>query len=79
MIREELDRAICDALIGLGSHSVAVVSESLITRHLKSIPEVKNAVKKAWLSLEGLKDQLEAVSHGEEIPTWPVFIVAEEA
>ena len=78
-IKGELNRAICDALIGLGSPSVAVVSESLIARHLRSIPEVKNAVKKAWLTLEGLKDQLEAVSHGGEIPTWPVLILAEEA
>jgi hypothetical protein len=79
MIKGELNRAICDALIGLGSPSVTVVSERLITRHLKGIPEVKYAVKKAWLSMEGLKDQLEAVSDGEEIPTWPVLILAEEA
>lgn len=71
VIKGELNRAICDSLIGLGSPSVTVVSES--------IPEVKNAVKKAWLSLEGLKDQREAVSYGEEIPTWPVLILAEEA
>lgn len=79
VIKGELNQAICDSLIGLGSPSVTVVSERLITRHLESIPEVKNAVKKAWLSLEGLKDQREAVSYGEEIPTWPVLILAEEA
>jgi hypothetical protein len=78
MIKGELNRAICEALIGLGSPFVAVVSERLITRHLKSIPEVKNVVKKAWLSLEGLERQLEAASRGLEIPTWPVLILAEE-
>jgi hypothetical protein len=79
MIKGELNRAICDALIGLGSPSVTVVSERLITRHLKSIPEAKDAIKKAWLSLEGLKRQLEAASRGLQIPTWPVLILAEES
>lgn len=78
MIKGELNRAICDALIGLGSPSVAVVSEGLTTRHLKSIPEVKDTVKKSWLSLEGVKRQLEVASRGLEIPTWPVLILAEE-
>jgi len=78
MIKGELNRAICDALIGLGSPSVAVASEESTTRHLKSIPEVKDAIKEAWLSLEGLKRQLEAASRGLEIPTWPVLILAEE-
>ena len=57
---------------------MAVVSEELTKRHLKSIPEVKDAIKEAWLSLEGLKDQLEAASRGEEFPTWPILILAEE-
>jgi len=78
MIKGELNRAICDALIGLGSPSVAIVSEGSTTRHLKSIPEVKEAIKRAWLSLEVLKRQLEAASRGLEIPTWPVLILAEE-
>jgi hypothetical protein len=78
MIKGELNRAICDALIGLGSPSVTVASEGLTTRHLKSIPEVKDAVKKSWLSLEGVKRQLEVASRGLEIPTWPVLILAEE-
>jgi hypothetical protein len=78
MIKGELNRAICDTLIGLGSPSVAVVSEGLTTRHLKSIPEVKDAVKKSWLSLEGVKRQLEVASREQEISTWPVLILAEE-
>ena len=43
-----------------------------------SIPEVKDAIKKAWLSVRGLERQLEAASRGLEIPTWPVLILAEE-
>ena len=78
MIEGELNRAICDALIGLGSPSVTVASEGSATRHLKSIPEVKDAIKKAWLSVKGLGRQLEAASRGLEIPTWPILILAEE-
>ena len=75
----ELNRQICEALIGFGSPSVAVVSEGLIERRLRSIPEVKDAIREAWLSLEGLGRQLEAASRGEVIPTWPVSILAENA
>ena len=78
MIEGELNRAICEALIGLGSPSVTVASEGSATMHLKSIPEVKDAIKKAWLSVRGLERQLEAASRGLEIPTWPVLILAEE-
>jgi hypothetical protein len=78
MIEGELNRAICDALIGLGSPSVTVASEESTTRHLKSIPEVKDAIKKAWLSVKGLERQFEAASRGLEIPTWPILILAEE-
>ena len=70
-------RQICEVLIGLGTPSVAVVSEGLIERHLKSIPEVKDAIREAWLSLGGLKRQVEAASRGEAIPVWPVSILAE--
>ena len=74
----ELNREICDALIGLGSPFVIVASERSATRHLRSIPEVKDAIKKAWHSVRGLERQLEAASRGLEIPTWPVLILAEE-
>ena len=76
-IEGELNRQICEALIGFGAPSVTVVSEGLIERHLKSIPEVKDAIIEAWLSLEGLRRQVEAASRGEEVPTWPVSILAE--
>jgi hypothetical protein len=54
-----------------------VVSEGLIRRHLKSIPEVKDAIREAWLFLEGLGRQMEAASRGEAMPTWPVFVLVE--
>jgi phosphoenolpyruvate synthase/pyruvate phosphate dikinase len=78
IIKAELNQVICDSLIELGSPSVAVISEGSIASHLKSIPEVKDAIKKAWLPLEGVKRQLEVASRGLEIPTWPVLILAEE-
>jgi hypothetical protein len=78
-IEGELNRQICEALIGLGATSVAVVSEGLIKRRLKSIPEAKDAVREAWLSLEGLMRQAVAASRGEVIPLWPVSILAENA
>jgi hypothetical protein len=78
-IEGELNRQICEALIGFGAPSVTVVSEWLIERHHKSIPEVKDAIRGAWLSLEGLRRQVEAASRGEEVPTWPVSILAEAA
>jgi hypothetical protein len=74
----ELNRQICEALMALGAPSVAVVSESLVRRHLKSIPEVKDAIKEAWLSLEGLRRQVEAASRGEVMPTWPVYVLVED-
>jgi hypothetical protein len=76
-IEGELNRQICEALIGLGAPQVAVVSEGLIRRHLKSIPEVKDAIREAWLFLEGLRHQMEAASRGEAMPTWPVFVLSE--
>lgn len=73
----ELNRQICEALMALGAPSVAVVSESLVRRHLERIPEVKDAIKEAWLSLEGLGRQVEAASRGEVMPTWPVYVLVE--
>jgi hypothetical protein len=78
-IEGELNRQICEALIALGASRVAVVSEDLTRRHLKNIPEVKGAIREAWLSLEGLGRQMEAASRGEATPTWPVFILQESA
>jgi hypothetical protein len=77
-IEGELNRQICAALIRLHTPSVAVVSEWLVERHLKSIPEVKDAIREAWLYPEGLARQVEAASRGEEVLTWPVSILVED-
>lgn len=76
-IKGELSQEIFDALIEIGAPWVIVISEGLIRRGLGSIPEVKDAIREAWLFPEGLKRQVEAASRGEEIPTWPVSILAE--
>jgi hypothetical protein len=77
-IEGELNRQICETLIALGAPSVAVVSEGSIQRRLKSIPEVKDAIREAWLSSEGLRRQMEAATRGEPTPTWPVFVIVED-
>jgi len=76
-IKGELSQEIIDALIEIGAPWVIVISEGLIRRGLGSIPEVKDAIREAWLSPEGLRRQLEAAFRGEEVPTWPVVILAE--
>jgi hypothetical protein len=76
-IEEELNRALCQALINLGASEVVVLSEDLTKSGLKSIPEVQVAVRDAWLSLEGLARQIEAAARGESLPTWPILIQRE--
>jgi hypothetical protein len=76
-VKGELNREFCDALTELGVPSVTGASEGFSRRGLESIPEVKVAVRDAWLSLEGLRRQIEAAAQGEQIPTWPVSIFAE--
>ena len=76
-IEGELNRAICEALIELGASAVVVLSETLVRNGLTSIPEARNAVREAWLSLEGLKRQVHAAVRGEDLPTWPVLIQRE--
>jgi hypothetical protein len=74
-IEGELNRQLCEALMALGAPSVAVVSEGPIRRRLRSIPQVKDAIREAWLFLEGLRRQVEAASRGEAMPTWPVYVL----
>lgn len=76
-IEGELNRLICEALIELGAAAVTVVSENLTKSDLESIPEVRGAIRDAWLSLEGLERQIEAVARGEDLPSWPVLIQRE--
>jgi len=76
-IKGELSQEIFDGLIEIGAPWVIVISKGLIRRGLGSIPEVKDAIREAWLSPEGLRRQLEAAFRGEEVSTWPVVILAE--
>jgi hypothetical protein len=76
-IEGELNRLICEALIELGAVAVTVVSENLTKSDLESIPEVRTAIRDAWLSLEGLERQIEAVARSENLPSWPVLIQRE--
>lgn len=73
----ELNRMICDAIIGLGGRTVVVISEDATRSGLRTLPEARDAVRKAWLSAAGLERQIKAASRGEEIPTWPVLIQRE--
>jgi hypothetical protein len=72
-----LNRALCEALIGMNARAVVVLSEDLEKGGLRSIPEVKDAVRDAWLSLRGLERQVEAAARGDDLPTWPVLIQRE--
>src|SRR5918994_1355473 len=72
-----LKREICQALIGLGAPMVVVLSENYEKGGLRTIPDVVDAVREAWLSVDGLKRQIENAAVGEEVPTWPVLIQRE--
>lgn len=77
LVEGELNRAICEALMELGAPSVAVISEDVRKGDLKSIPEVKDAIREAWLSEGGSERQILAARAAQEIPTWPVLIQRE--
>jgi hypothetical protein len=77
LVEGGLNRAICEALIGLNAREVVVLSEDLEKGGLRSIPEVKDAVRDAWLSLRGLERQVEAAARGEDLPTWPLLIYSQ--
>jgi hypothetical protein len=76
-LEAELNRQICQALIGLGAPAVSVLSEDCEKRGLSTIPGVVDAVREAWLSTDGLKWQIQTAAVGEEVPTWPVLIQKE--
>jgi hypothetical protein len=77
LVEGELNRAICEALMELGAPSVAVISEEVRKGDLKSIPEVKYAIREAWFSERGLERQISVARVTQEIPTWPVLIQRE--
>ena len=72
-----LNQAICEALIGLNARSVTVLSTDFSKGGLRSIPEVKDAVRDAWLSPRGLERQVDAAAQGEDIPTWPLLVYSQ--
>ncbi|QYJ15452.1 hypothetical protein Rxycam_01275 [Rubrobacter xylanophilus DSM 9941] len=74
---DALQAAVCDALAALGARSVAVLSEYGGRAGLRTIPAVLDALRRIWLSPEGLKLQLEALSAGAKPPTWPVLLQRE--
>jgi hypothetical protein len=69
-----LNQAICEALIRLNARTVTVLSADFVKGGLSSIPEAKDAVREAWLSLRGLESQVDAVAQGEDPPTWPLLV-----
>jgi hypothetical protein len=73
-----LNRVICEALIELHAREVVVLSEDLEKGGLRSIPEVKDAVRDAWLTLGGLERQVDAVAQGEDPPTWPLLVYPQD-
>lgn len=73
-LEEVLRGVIRTSLAELGGRTVAVVSEDVTRTGLHSIPRVEEAVLWAWLSINGLRRQVEAAIRGDEIPLWPVLI-----
>ena len=72
-----LNQVICEVLIGLNARTVIVFYADFVKGGLRSIPEVKDAVRDAWLSLRGLERQVEAAARGEDLPTWPLLVYSQ--
>ena len=76
-LEESLSRSIRGALLDLGAQTVTVCTHERSERGLGTIPAVFGAIRRAWLSTNGLKRQIEAVSRNEELPMWPILIQRE--
>lgn len=76
-LEESLSRSIRGALLDLGARTVTVCTHERTERGLGTIPAVFGAIRRAWLSTNGLKRQIEAASRNEELPTWPILIQRE--
>ena len=76
-LEEDLGYSIRGALLDLGARTVVVRSEEKAEGGLGTIPSVFTAIRRAWLSTDGLKRQIEAASRNEEIPTWAVLVQRE--
>jgi hypothetical protein len=72
-----LNQVICEALIGLNARTVIVFYADFVKGGLRSIPEVKDAVRDAWLSLRGLERQVDAAARGKDLPTWPLLVYSQ--
>jgi hypothetical protein len=73
----ELNQAICEVLIELNAKTAVVRSGDLEKGGLSSIPEVRDAVREAWLSPHGLERQIASIARGGDLPTWPVLVQRE--
>ena len=73
-VEGRLNRAICKALVELNARAVIVLSADFARGGLRSIPEVKDAVRDAWLTQRGLERQVDAAAQGEVPPTWPLLV-----
>lgn len=71
-----LQDLIAETLIDLDAFSVRVLSRDGVWRDLRAIPEVRDAVRDAWLSPAGLARQVQAAASGPP-PTWPVLMQRE--
>jgi hypothetical protein len=69
-----LNRAICKVLVELNTRAVIVLSADFASGSLRSIPEVKDAVRDAWVTLRGLERQADGAAQGEDPPTWPLLV-----
>ena len=69
-----MNREICEALIGMNARAVIVLSADFARGGLRSIPEVKDTIRDAWLPLSGLERQVDAAAQGEDPPTWPLLV-----
>src|SRR5918994_3899689 len=73
-VEGRLNRAICKALVELNARAVIVLSADFARGGLRSIPEVKDAVRDAWLTQRGLERQVDAAAQGEVPATWPLLV-----
>ncbi len=73
----DINRVVCNAILALNARTVIVISEGVSYSGLGSIPQAREAVVKAWLSADGLKQHIQAARNGEQLPTWAVLVQRE--
>jgi hypothetical protein len=76
-VEGRLNRAICEALIELNARAVIVLSADFARGGLRTIPEVKDAVRDAWLTQRGLERQVDAEAQGEDVLTWLLLVYSQ--